>query len=171
MAASTQPDRRPVWGKTPAGSSSYAHSFLPIPVVALQEQNQLHIQLCTPQISMEGAPQAVPDDMPRCPDCQHDTARLDGFSPRPDSGEPEPPPYNPHGHPSLVAQVNAEFEAAGGRWAALQQRPLDPRRVRREMESILREHHGNFPAMLREVLGYLDLAMAAAYKECQQDFP
>lgn len=64
-------------------------------------------------------------------------------------------------HP-LVAAVRHRFQAAGGRWAALQELPLRRLRVHQEMEAILREHHRNPQVLLREVLGYLDLAMLAA---------
>lgn len=64
-------------------------------------------------------------------------------------------------HP-MVAATRAEFDAAGGRWAALQPGHFDMRGVRREIEAVVRAHIDNPMALLREVTGYLELAVAAA---------
>lgn len=65
-------------------------------------------------------------------------------------------------HP-LVAQVNAAFDAAGGTWAALQHRPLNRREVRREVEAIIRANLASPEALIREVCGYTDFLVNAAY--------
>jgi len=71
-------------------------------------------------------------------------------------------------HP-LVAAVAARFEAADGRWAALREVPLPRRRVRQEMEAVVRGNYPDPQALLREVLGYLDLAMNASAQDTLRD--
>lgn len=65
-------------------------------------------------------------------------------------------------HP-MVAQVDKAFDDAGGTWAALLQRPLSRQRVRRELEAIVRANLNSPEALIREVCGYGDALVDAAY--------
>lgn len=152
MTLPSQSDRL-VWGVLPGGLSAFAHSFMVFGVTSI---------MCCKPIIVHGPPGDADEQMARCPGCVAILAELDA----PFTGVPAPgeQPYSVHRHPELIKTVAAEFDAAGGRWAALQQRPVDMRRVHREIEAVVREHHDNFPALLREVTGYLDLAMQAAYE-------
>lgn len=96
--------------------------------------------------------------------------RISEFEPPRDPQEllaaasPLPHPYRGV-NDSLVLAVAREFEEAGGVWAALTQQPLDLRKVRREMEAVCREHNGHLSELIKEVTGYLALAMQAHYAE------
>lgn len=102
--------------------------------------------------------QAGPDTGSRCGTCQLATSTMHETYLR------WPREHVFTNHP-LVALIAASFEAAGGRWAALQRLPLRRRQVHREMEATVRGNYDNPQALLREVLGYLDLAMDAARRE------
>lgn len=143
-----QLDKLLIWHRVPGQELAHARwRFL---------ATSVHVAFCSHDVSAN--PQPADERAERCPVCQYvietvhaaclDVPRHQTFSDHP-----------------MIAEVHAAFEAAGGRWAALQPGPLDWRAIQREMEAIVREHIDNPQVLLREVTGYLELAIAAAQRQ------
>jgi hypothetical protein len=149
-------NERLVWGMYPDGLSAFPHLFVRLGVIKMSA--------CKPGIIVTGPLPPADEDSQKCPTCVTALDELDApFRRPPTMPGPGEQPYSVHRHQELIDAVHAEFEAAGGRWAALQARPLNRRALHREFEALLRQHHDNFPVLLREATGYLDLAVEAAY--------
>lgn len=149
---------RLVWGTVP--DEPDAHCFMVF--------DETRISVCQPPRFRFEALQDVSPEHPRCPGCVTALEDLDRPYPRTRADGQPGQPYSVYRHQQLIDAVHAEFEAAGGSWAALAaDGPLDTTRMRaikREFEAVVREHHDNFPVLLREATGYLEQALSAVHR-------